>query len=71
MKVKELIAKLQTFDQDLEVTVTDGYRCIFYGKQKDGTDFDIQAFHDFGNVDGAGGEGHVITVDIGIGGCEM
>lgn len=69
MKVKELIAKLQSFDQDLEVTITDGYRCLFYGKQEDGTDFDIQAFHDFGNEDEAGNV--IATVDIGIGGCEM
>ncbi len=67
MKVKELIAKLQTFDQELEVTITDGYRCVFYGKQEDGLDFDVQEVHDFCEDS----DTPVIVVDIGVGGCEL
>jgi hypothetical protein len=66
MKVKELIEKLQALNQDLEVTITDGFNARFWGRQADGTDFDVYETMDFGQ------DGEMIKiVDIGIGGCEL
>ena len=55
MTVAELIKKLNTFPQDKEVKITDGFQCFFYEG-----DFEIQLFED---IDGT------FFVDIGIGEC--
>jgi hypothetical protein len=57
MKVKELIKALKKFDEELEVTITDGFLCEFYHTKR----IDIKLFKD---GDGPG------VVDIGIGGCK-
>lgn len=56
MKVKELIEKLKEFDPELEVTISDGYRCHFYHTKG----IEIQVFEWDGVKD----------LDIGIGGCD-
>lgn len=55
MNVKQLIQKLQSLPQDLEVTITDGYQYHHYEG-----DFTVEVFED---VDGKK------YVDIGIGDC--
>lgn len=55
MNVAELIKKLNTFPQDKEVKITDGFQCFFYEG-----DFEIKLFED---IDGT------FFVDIGIGEC--
>lgn len=55
MKVKELIEKLQQFNPELEVVITDGYECLVYHTKG----IEIKEFEWDGTVD----------VDIGIGGC--
>ena len=55
MTVKELITKLQKFNPDLEVTITDGWECVCYHTKN----IEIKEFQDNG----------VTEVDIGIGGC--
>lgn len=57
MKVKELIEKLSAFDGDMEVTISDGYECVFYKANAD---------YDFVVVESAVDPN---CVDIGIGGC--
>jgi len=56
MKVKDLIAKLQEFDQELEVTITDGFENNFYHTEN----LEIVKYIDFTMT--------VPVVDIGIGG---
>lgn len=56
MTVRDLVEQLLEFDQDLEVTVSDGFKCYFYRG-----DFEVTEFETIS------GE---LTVDIGIGGCE-
>lgn len=55
MNVKQLIQKLQSLPQDLEVTITDGYQYHHYEG-----DYTVEVFED---VDG------IKCVDIGIGDC--
>ena len=55
MTVAELIEKLNTFPQDKEVKITDGFQSFFYEG-----DFEVQLFEDTDNT---------CFVDIGIGGC--
>ena len=57
MNVKELIAALQQFPDDLEVTITDGYDGRLYAGA-----FEVKLFDE--------GEGKLV-VDIGIGGLEV
>ena len=54
MKVAELIAQLQRFNPDKEVTITDGMDCRCYTTN----DLEIKEFED---VDGK------VSIDIGIG----
>ena len=58
MKVKKLIEKLQEFDDELEVTITDGFAGLCYHTNN----IDIQLFEEDGNSNCE------MTVDIGIGG---
>jgi hypothetical protein len=55
MKVKDLIKKLQEFDQELEVGITDGYTCTCYDTDK----IEIKLYTEEMDT----------IVDIGIGGC--
>jgi hypothetical protein len=55
MNVAELIKKLNTFPQDKEVKITDGFQGFFYEG-----DYEIKLFED---IDGT------FFVDIGIGEC--
>ena len=55
MTVAELIKKLNTFPQDKEVKITDGFQGLFYEG-----DYEIKLFED---IDGT------FFVDIGIGEC--
>ncbi len=55
MTVAELIKKLQAFPSDMEVTITDGFRCHHYRG-----DFGVILFDDEEDEDP--------TVDIGVGG---
>lgn len=55
MNVKQLIQKLQSLPQDLEVTITDGYQFNTYQGE-----YTVEVFED---VDGKK------YVDIGIGDC--
>ena len=55
MNVAELIKKLNTFPQDKEVKITDGFQGLFYEG-----DYEIKLFED---IDGT------FFVDIGIGEC--
>ena len=57
MNVKDLIAALQQFPDDLEVTITDGYAGSLYAGA-----FEIKLFDE--------GEGK-LAVDIGVGGLEV
>ena len=60
MKVKELITKLLEFDQNLEVTITDGWEAENYHTNS----IQIKEFTEgYGNP--------IKTVDIGIGGCRL
>ena len=54
MKVKELIAKLQEFDPELEVAITDGFSGAHYHTKN----IEIKVFKDDEDI----------TLDIGIGG---
>jgi len=56
MLVKEFIKILKKFDQNLPVTITDGYKMLCYEGE-----YEVELFTD---VDG------VSCVDIGIGGME-
>lgn len=56
MTVAELIEKLLEQPQGLTVTISDGFRCVFY----DGEYAVTQYLAD----------GDVMKVDIGIGGCD-
>lgn len=56
MNVRDLVELLRKQDYNLEVTITDGYRCNSYSGP-----FSVSTFEDF---DGK------IVVDIGVGGCE-
>jgi len=56
MTVAALISKLSEFPSDLEVEITDGYKCYCYSG-----DYVIQLFSSLGNKD---------IVDIGIGGLD-
>ena len=61
MNVKELIAKLQQYPDDLEVTISDG----FQGKVYTGA-YEIKLFDE-----GCGGAIGKLVVDIGVGGLEV
>ena len=54
MKAKEMIAELQKFDPNLEVTITDGFKCHCYHTKN----IEFQRFEDEREV----------YLDIGIGG---
>ena len=54
MKNKDLVKKLQEFDEDLEVTITDGYEAFCYTTEN----IEVRLFLD----------GDQTTLDIGIGG---
>ena len=56
MTVAELIAKLQEFPQDMEVSITDGFRSHVYQG-----DFEIRIFEDCDDTK---------VVDIGVGGFD-
>ena len=60
MNVKELIAELQQYPDDLEVTISDG----FQGKVYTGA-YEIKLFDD------GCGDNVKLVVDIGIGGLEV
>ena len=60
MKIKDLIIKLLDFDQNLEVTITDGW--------------EVESYHTNGIQIKEFCEGYgsgVKSVDIGIGGCKI
>lgn len=57
MKVKDLITKLEEFDGDTEVSITDGYKCVCY--TTDNLDITLYVY------------GETTLVDIGIGGNEI
>jgi hypothetical protein len=54
MKNKDLIKKLQEFDGELDVSITDGYDVLCYTTEN----IDVKVFQD----------GDQTTLDIGIGG---
>lgn len=56
MKVKDLIKKLEIFDQDKEVIISDGHRCNFYKG-----DFIICMYHDCVDI---GISGYEINDDL-------
>ena len=63
MKVSQMIEELLTLQAeagDVEVTITDGYRCISYRGISGRNDYFIDVFIDDGQT----------FIDIGIGGCE-
>lgn len=55
MKNKDLIKKLQEFDGELEVSITDGYEAFCYTTEN----LEIRVFQEVGDQ---------TTLDIGIGG---
>ena len=57
MLVKEMIEKLQQFDPELELTISDGFEVMFYGG-----DFSVELFE---------APGCEPVVDIGIGGLSI
>lgn len=57
MRVSELMAILSKVDQNLEVTITDGYDGVFYSG-----DYDVVAYTE---------EDGTTVLDIGIGGCQF
>jgi len=56
MTVGKLIERLQEFDRDLPVTLTDGHECTWYNLGK--AEFELCV------------EGRRSSLDIGIGGCK-
>jgi hypothetical protein len=58
MIVKELIEKLQKYNENMEVTITDGFNYKFYHTNK----LLITEFYDSQDIK---------YLDIGIGGCEI
>lgn len=57
MKVKKMIEELGKFDPDLEVTITDGFKCNCYHTKN----IEFALFEDLD---------HSVSLDIGIGGCD-
>ena len=57
MTVRELVAELQRFNQDLEVTITDGMDGICYHTKG----IEVKEFQ----VNG------VTEIDVGVGGCRL
>lgn len=58
--VGELIAKLQEFDKDLPVTISDGYEMVFYAGEYEVTLYDgFDCFEELG---------YSAVCDIGVGG---
>lgn len=58
MRVRDLIEKLQQFDPELEVTITDGYEAVCYHTK--GSEIKTFQFPDEPDV-----------VDIGVGGLRL
>lgn len=63
MKVSRMIQELQALQAeagDVQVTITDGYRCVYYRGKQGVNDYFIDVFTDNGQK----------FIDIGIGGTE-
>lgn len=59
LTVRELITKLEKFPDDMEVVISDGYKCHFYTTAEIEVTLFVEEDEDDTSV-----------VDIGIGGCE-
>lgn len=64
MKIQELINKLKQFPPNLDITITDGFKCNCYNTNS--LEFQVLDYSQFYNDKNKTG----FFVDIGIGGCD-